>query len=116
MTIDPNIVMSKTRRLEILRDYVAQRSDATSAPDMRAEAHIIKVMKIAVEEYASHYKAQRCTPSGMTIDQLIARIERATELGETQISLPTKTVKQLVAAVIKHAPTGKTDLQIKENT
>ena len=52
--IDASVVMSKTRRLEILGEYVAARSDATSAPDMRYEDHILKVMKIAVEEFASH--------------------------------------------------------------
>jgi TolA-binding protein len=84
--IDASVVMSKTRRLEILREYVAARSDATSAPDMRKEDHILKVMKIAVEEFASHAAAEiKRIESGHETDiatleqearQMRARMER----------------------------------------
>lgn len=56
--VDPSVVMSKTHRLAILREYKASRSTETTAPDMNAEDHVLKVMKLAVEEYASYYKSQ----------------------------------------------------------
>jgi len=66
-TLDPSILMSKARRLEILRDYVASRSTDTTCPDMASEDHILKVMKLAVEEFASHVNVE------------IARLERELE-------------------------------------
>ena len=93
--IDPSVVMSKTRRLEILREYVATRSDATSAPDMRYEDHILKVMKLAAEEFASHANAEikRLEPSHETdiatleqeSRQMRARMERL-ECENTQLT------------------------------
>jgi TolA-binding protein len=93
--IDPSVVMSKTRRLEILREYVAARSDATSAPDMRYEDHIIKAMKLVVEEFASYANAEiKRIESGHETDiatleqearQMRARMERL-ECENTQLA------------------------------
>lgn len=80
--IDPSIVMSKTRRLEILREYIAARSNATSGPDMRHEDHILKAMKLAVEEFASHANAE------------IRRIE---SLSETDIATLEQEARQMRA-------------------